>query len=286
MSTTAAASLLATAVCFAQALGPDFGARGDDNKGSVELVDPKVLRVCADPNNLPFSNQAGEGFENRVAAFIAKKLGKDLAYSYYPGATGFIRNTLNAHLCDVVLGIPQGNDLVQPTNPYYRTSYAIVTRADSGLDGLKSLADPRLKEKGHRIGLVANTPPGNVLAANGLLGSIKSYPLMIDTRFDSSSAAMIKDLEDKTIDVALLWGPIAGSYAKKSNEKLIVTPLADESGARMSFRIAFGVRHSDQNWKRELNQLIAQNKNEIEKILVDSGVPLLDEDNRPVTPQK
>jgi quinoprotein dehydrogenase-associated probable ABC transporter substrate-binding protein len=285
-STTAAASLLATAVCFAQALGPDFGARGDDNKGSIELVDPKVLRVCADPNNLPFSNQAGEGFENRIAAFIAKKLGKDLAYSYYPGATGFIRNTLNAHLCDVVLGIPQGNDLVQPTNPYYRTSYAIVTRANSGLDDLKSLTDPRLKEKGHRIGLVANTPPGNVLAANGLLGSIKSYPLMIDTRFDSSSAAMIKDLEDKTIDVALLWGPIAGYYARKSNEKLIVTPLADESGARMSFRIAFGVRHSDQNWKRELNQLIAQNKNEIEKILAGSGVPLLDEDNRPVTPQK
>ena len=109
--------------------------RGDDNKGSIELVDPKVLRVCADPNNLPFSNAGGEGFENKIAELLAKKLGKDLAYTYYPGATGFVRNTLNAHLCDVILGMPQGNDLVQPTNPYYRTTYAIVTRAGSELDG-------------------------------------------------------------------------------------------------------------------------------------------------------
>jgi quinoprotein dehydrogenase-associated probable ABC transporter substrate-binding protein len=282
LSTAAVASLLATAVCFAQALGPDFGARGDDNKGSIELVDPKVLRVCADPNNLPFSNQAGEGFENKIAQLIAKKLGKDLTYAYYPGATGFVRNTLNAHLCDVILGVPQGNDLVQPTNPYYRTSYAAVVRTGSDLEGLKSLADPRLKENGRRIGLVANTPPGNILAANGLLGSLKSYPLMVDTRFDSSSAAMIRDLENKTIDVALLWGPIAGYYAKKSSGALTATPLADENGARMSFRIAFGVRHSDQNWKRELNQLIAQNKSEIDKILVDAGVPMLDEEGRPI----
>jgi quinoprotein dehydrogenase-associated probable ABC transporter substrate-binding protein len=280
----AVASLLATAICFAQTLGPDFGARGDDNKGSIELVDPKVLRVCADPNNLPFSNQAGEGFENKIAALIAKKLGKELAYSYYPGATGFVRNTLNAHLCDVILGVPQGNDLVQPTNPYYRTSYAAVTRADLGLDGLKSLADPRLKEPGRRIGLVANTPPGNLLAANGLLGSLKSYPLMVDTRVDSSGAAMIKDLENKTIDVALLWGPIAGYYAKKSPQRLIVTPLADESGARMSFRIAFGVRRSDQNWKRELNRFIADNKNAIEAVLHDYGVPLVDEDSKSGSP--
>jgi quinoprotein dehydrogenase-associated probable ABC transporter substrate-binding protein len=274
---TAAAIMFAAASCLAQNLGPDFGARGDDNKGSIELVDPKVLRVCADPNNLPFSNQAGEGFENKLAEFIAKKLGKELAYAYYPGATGFVRNTLNAHLCDVILGMPQGNDLVQPTNPYYRATYAAVIRPDSGLDGIKSLSDPRLREKIHRIGLVANTPPGNILATNGLLGSVKPYPLVVDTRFDSSSVAMIKDLEKGDIDVALLWGPIAGYYAKKSPERLIVTPLHDENGARMSFRICFGVRHSDQNWKRELNQLISQNKAEIEKILTDYGVPLVEE---------
>jgi quinoprotein dehydrogenase-associated probable ABC transporter substrate-binding protein len=283
---TAAASFLAAAACLAQNLGPDFGARGDDNKGSIELVDPKVLRVCADPNNLPFSNQAGEGFENKIAEFMAKKLGKELAYTYYPSATGFVRNTLNAHLCDVIIGMPQGNDLVQPTNPYYRTTYAAVIRAGSDLDGLKALSDPRLKEKNHRIGLVANTPPGNILAVNGLLASVKPYPLMVDTRFESSSVAMIKDLEKGDIDIALLWGPIAGYYAKKSFQRLNVTPLFDESGARMSFRIGFGVRHSDQNWKRELNQFIAQHKSEIETILTDFGVPFLDEEGKAPPPSR
>lgn len=273
---------LAATTALAQHMGPDSGARGSDNAGGIELVDPKTLRVCADPNNLPFSNEKGEGFENRIAEFLSQKLGKNLAYAFYPGATGFVRNTLNAHLCDVILGIPQGNDLVQPTNPYYRTTYAIVTRAGSDLDGIATLDDPRLKEKPHRIGLVANTPPGNILAKNGLMSAVKPYPLMVDTRVESSSAAMIHDLETGDIDVALLWGPIAGYYAKKSSARLNVTPLPETPGVRMAFRIAFGVRHSDQNWKRDLNQLIAQNKGALEKILVDYGVPLLDEAGQPL----
>lgn len=283
ISACAAASLFAAAPAPAQHMGADFGLKGDDNQGSIELVDPKTLRVCADPNNLPFSNDKGEGFENRIAEFLAKKLGKDLAYSYYPGATGFVRNTLNAHLCDVILGMPQGNDFVQPTNPYYRTTYAIVTRAGSELDGMTSLDDPRLKEKPRRIGLVANTPPGNVLAMHGLMASVKPYPLMVDTRVESSSAAMIHDLEKGDIDVALLWGPIAGYYAKHSSEKLNVALLPETPGARMAFRIGFGVRHSDQNWKRELNTLIAQNKTELDRILLDYGVPLLDESGHAIT---
>ena len=279
----AAAILFVAAPASAQHMGPDSGAKGDDNQGSIELVDPKTLRVCADPNNLPFSNDKGEGFENKIAEFLAKKLGKDLAYTYYPGATGFVRNTLNAHLCDVILGMPQGNDLVQTTNPYYRTTYAIVTRAGSELDGVKTLDDPRLKEKPHRIGLVANTPPGNVLAMNGLMASVKPYALMVDTRVESSGAAMMHDLEKGEIDVALLWGPIAGYYAKQSSVKLNVTPLPETPGARMAFRIGFGVRHSDQNWKRELNTLIAQNKIELERILRDFEVPLLDESGHAIT---
>jgi quinoprotein dehydrogenase-associated probable ABC transporter substrate-binding protein len=275
--------IFAAASAFAQHMGADAGARGDDNKGSIELVDPNVLRVCADPNNLPFSNEKAAGFENKIAEFLAKKLGKELTYAFYPGATGFVRNTLNAHLCDVILGIPQGNDLVQPTNPYYRTTYAIVTRAGSGLDGIATLDDPRLKEKTHKIGLVANTPPGNILAQQGLMGSVKPYQLMVDTRFDSSSAAMIRDLESGDIDVALLWGPIAGYYAKNAKTKLNVAPLPETPGTRMAFRIAFGVRHSDQNWKRDLNQFIAQNKAELEKILLDYGVPLIDEEGKPIT---
>ncbi len=281
--TGAVAMIFAAASAFAQHMGADAGARGDDNKGSIELVDPNVLRVCADPNNLPFSNEKAAGFENKIAEFLAKKLGKELTYAFYPGATGFVRNTLNAHLCDVILGIPQGNDLVQPTNPYYRTTYAIVTRAGGGLDGIATLDDPRLKEKTHKIGLVANTPPGNILAQQGLMGSVKPYQLMVDTRFDSSSAAMIRDLESGDIDVALLWGPIAGYYAKNAKTKLNVTPLPETPGTRMAFRIAFGVRHSDQNWKRDLNQFIAQNKAELEKILLDYGVPLIDEEGKPIT---
>ena len=281
----AVATLIAPAT-RAQNLGPEFGAKGADNAGSIELVDPKVLRVCADPSNMPFSNDKGDGFENKIARLLAEKLRKDLAYTYYPGATGFIRNTLNAHLCDVVLGMPQGNDLVQPTNPYYRTTYAIVTRAGSDLANLKSLDDPRLKETGRHIGLVANTPPGNLLAATGLLGAVKPYALMVDTRVESSSAAMIADLERGDLDVAILWGPFAGYYAKKAGERLVVTPLADARGTRMSFRIAFGVRHSDQNWKRELNQFIAQNKTPLDKILEEYGVPLLGEDGQPLEPAR
>lgn len=270
------------ASAFAQNLGSDAGARGDDNKGSIELVDAKVLRVCADPNNLPFSNEKGEGFENKIAEYLAKKINKELAYAFYPGATGFVRNTLNAHLCDVILGIPQGNDLVQPTNPYYRTTYAIVTRAGSELEGLTTLDDPRLKSKQHRIGLVANTPPGNILAKEGLMSAVKPYPLMVDTRFDSSSATMIRDLEAGEIDVALLWGPIAGYYVKNARTKLNLAPIQETAGTRMAFRVAFGVRHSDQIWKRDLNQFISQNKSELEKILIDYGVPLIDENGAPL----
>lgn len=273
---------LAAASAAAQHMGPDAGATGSDNAGGIELIDPKVLRVCADPNNLPFSNEKGEGFENKIAQLLATKLHKELAYAFYPGATGFVRNTLNAHLCDVILGMPQGNDLVQPTNPYYRTTYAIVTRAGSDLDGIRNLEDPRLKEKKGRIGLVANTPPGNVLAKNGMIGLVKPYSLMVDTRVESSSAAMIHDLESGQIDAALLWGPIAGYYAKKSSAKLNVAPIPETPGARMAFRIAFGVRHSDQNWKRELNTLLSQNKSEIDAILADYGVPLLDEAGQPI----
>ncbi len=277
ISLFAVASLLAAVDAHAQNVGRDARFGAEDPKGSIELIDPKVLRVCADPNNLPFSNQAGQGFENKLAEFLAKKLGKELAYAYYPGATGFIRNTLNAHLCDVVLGIPQGDDLVQPTNPYYRTSYAVVYRAGSDLEGLKTLGDPRLGKDHRRIGLVANTPPGNVLARYGLLSSVKSYPLMVDTRFDSSSADMIRDLQNNVIDAAVLWGPIAGYYVKNSGGRLKDALLLEETGARMSFRIGMGVRHSDQEWKRELNRIIAQNQNEIDRLLGDFGVPLLDE---------
>jgi quinoprotein dehydrogenase-associated probable ABC transporter substrate-binding protein len=259
------------------------GASAQDAQGSIELVDPKVFRACADPHNLPFSNEAGEGFENKIADLLAHKLGKSVEYTFYPDATGFIRNTLNAHRCDVVLGIAQGDDLIQPTNPYYRTSYAAAYRQDGPLKGMESLSDPRLKTA--RIGIIAGTPPATFLAENGLLGRIKSYALVVDTRFDSPTHQMMDDLDRGEIDVALLWGPIAGFYATKAKAPTTVVPLVKEQGGPpMVFRIVMGVRHSDQNWKRTLNKAISENQDEIQAILRSYGVPLLDENDKPISP--
>src|SRR3954452_16444143 len=248
---------------------------------SIELVDPKVLRVCADPRNMPFSNEKGEGIENKLAELFAEKLHKKLDYMYFPQATGFVRMTLAAHRCDVIMGFPQGDDLVQGTNPYYRTAYALIAKQGSGLDDVATLEDGRLK--GKRIGIVAGTPPATNMAVAGLMTNAKPYPLMIDTRIDSSVAAMIKDLMAGEIDAAVLWGPLAGYYARQVNASLHVTPLVKEtSGPRLTYRIGMGVRSADQNWKRLLNRLIQENQPAINKILLDFGVPLLDENDRPI----
>ena len=248
---------------------------------SIELVDPKVLRVCADPHNLPFSNEKGEGFENKLAELFAEKLNKKLDYMYFPQATGFVRMTLGAHRCDVIMGFPQGDDLVQGTNPYYRTAYALVAKPGSGLEDVATLEDERLK--GKHIGIVAGTPPGTNMAVNGLMANAKPYQLMVDTRLDSSAEAMIADLVSGQIDAGILWGPMAGYYAKKANPPLHVTPLVKEkTGPRLTFRIGMGVRGADQNWKRLLNRLIQENQPAINKILLDYGVPLLDENDRPI----
>ena len=248
---------------------------------SIELVDPKVLRVCADPRNMPFSNERGEGFENRIAALFAERLQKTLEYAYYPGATGFVRNTLGAHRCDVILGFPQGDDLAQGTNPYYRTAYALIAKQGDGLDGITTLKDERLK--GKHIGIVAGTPPATYMAMDGLMANAKPYPLMTDTRVDSAAEAMFTDMTSGNIDAGILWGPIAGFYAKKANPPLHVTPLVKETaGPRLVYRVGMGVRPADQNWKRQLNRLIQENQATINKILLDFGVPLLDENDQPI----
>ena len=263
----------------------DCAQAQSDNEGldlSIELVDPKVLRVCADPRNLPFSNQKGEGFENKLAELLAAKLQKKIDYMYFPQATGFVRMTLGAHRCDVIMGFPQGDDLVQGTNPYYRTAYALISKQGSGLEDVMVLEDARLK--GKHIGIVAGTPPATNMAVNGLMMNAKPYPLMIDTRVDSSAEAMINDLNKGGIDAAILWGPMAGFYARQANPPLHVTPLVNEkTGPQLVYRIGMGVRRADQNWKRLLNKLIQENQPEINRILFDYGVPLLDENNQPIS---
>lgn len=251
-------------------------------QSSLELIDPKVLRVCADPHNMPFSTDKGEGFENKLAEFLANKLGKSVAYAWYPQATGFVRNTLAAHRCDVIMGVPQGDDLIQVTNPYYRTAYALVFKRGQGLEGVDTMADPRLN--GRRIGVVAGTPPGNNMAANGLMANAKPYPLVVDTRVSSSAEAMMRDLESGDIDAGILWGPMAGYYARQAASATAVVPLVKETtGPRLAYRIGMGVRYSDQDWKRLLNRTIAESQPSINALLLGFGVPLLDDNDRPVT---
>src|ERR1700749_3590045 len=266
------------------AAGLNWARAQSDNEGldlSIELVDPKVLRVCADPRNLPFSDEKGEGFENKLAELFAAKLQKKIDYMYFPQATGFVRMTLGAHRCDVIMGFPQGDDLVQGTNPYYRTAYALVSKQNSGLDDVTTLEDARLK--GQHIVIVAGTPPATNMAVNGLMTNAKPYPLMIDPRGDSSAEAMITDLNKGDIDAAILWGPMAGFYAKKANPPLHVTPLVKEkTGPQLVYRIGMGVRRADQNWKRLLHRLIQENQGETNMILAGYGVPLLDENNQPI----
>ena len=249
---------------------------------SLELIDPKVLRVCADPHNMPFSTDKGEGFENKLAEFFASQLGKGLAYTWYPQAPGFVRNTLRAYKCDLLMGVPQGDDIVQVTNPYYRTAYALVFKQGNGLDGVDTLGDPRLN--GKRLGIVAGTPPADYLVRNGLMAHAKPYPLVVDTRVDSSAAAMMRDLAAGEIDAGILWGPMAGYYAQQLGAGITVVPLVKEtSGPRLAYRIAMGVRHTDQEWKRSLNRKIAENQDAINRLLLSFGLPLLDENDRPLS---
>jgi quinoprotein dehydrogenase-associated probable ABC transporter substrate-binding protein len=257
-------------------------AQANDEAGSLELVDPEVFRACGDPRNMPFSNEKGEGFENKLAELLAAKLGKKLGYTYVPQVTGFIRNTLGSHRCDVIMGFPQGAELAQVTIPYYRTTYALVFKPGSGLDDVTALDDPRLKDK--RIGIVAGTPPSTNMAINGLMAHAKPYPLMVDTRVDSSAGAMIEDLARGEIDCGILWGPLAGYYANRSEPRLIVAPLLKETlGPPLIYRIGMAVRQSDQEFKRTLNKLITENQPEINKLLISYGLPLLDETGTLIT---
>ena len=241
-------------------------------------MDRSALRVCADPANLPFSNDKGEGFENRLAELVAEELSVPVLYTWFPQATGFIRNTLGAHKCDLVMGYAQGDELVQNTNHYYRSAYALVYRADSDLAGVESLDDPRLKDR--RIGIIAGTPPATIMAMNGLMGKAKPFHLVVDRRFSAPAEEMVAEIVRGDLDAGVLWGPIGGYYAKRNGAKLSVVPLTKETkGSRMAYRITMGIRPDEPEWKHKLNELIAAHQREIDAILLDFGVPILDEND-------
>jgi hypothetical protein len=233
------AALAAVAACFG---GPAMAQTAD-------LVDRSQLRVCADPANVPFSNEKGEGFENKIAELLAKEMGVPVAYTWFPQAIGFVRNTLGAGRCDLVMGSAQGEELMQNTNHYYKSSYVLIFKPDGDLKGVESLDDPRLKDKA--IGVIAGTPPATVMTA---------------------------------IDAGVLWGPIGGYYAKQNAAPLTVVPLVHETkGPRMSYRITMGMRRNELEWKHQINELIAKKQNEINAILLSYGVPLLDESDNLIT---
>lgn len=248
----------------------------------TDLVNRTALRVCADPANMPFSNDKNEGFENKIAEIVAAELKVQVEYTWFPQATGFIRQTLFAKRCDVVIGYAQGDELVLNTNHYYRSTYALLYRAGTGLDGVVSLADPRLKDR--RIGVIAGTPPANIMAQLGLIQRAKPYPLMVDRRYDSPGERMINDIRSGDIDAGVLWGPIAGYFAAKGGDKLLVVPLLKETGTpRMAYRITFGVRNLEDDWKHQLNAVIAKRQSDIDALLLQFGVPLLDEQSNLIT---
>jgi quinoprotein dehydrogenase-associated probable ABC transporter substrate-binding protein len=248
-----------------------------------DLVNRQVLRVCADPANLPFSSQNAKGFENKIADIIGDELGVPVEYTWFPQAVGFARNTLLAKRCDLIIGTGQGDDLVLNTNALYRSAYALIYKPNNGLDGVDSLFDPRLKDKS--VGVVIASPPADILNKAGLMGKARPYRMMVDRRYESPGEEMVKDIRSGDIDAGVLWGPMAGYFATHGDgEKLTVVPLVkDAKSGRTEFRITMGVRQGDDLWKRQLNDVIRKRRADIDRALLEYGVPLLDEDNKPVT---
>jgi quinoprotein dehydrogenase-associated probable ABC transporter substrate-binding protein len=266
-------------VLFSAISGPATAVEGH----RADLVNRKVLRVCADPANLPFSNEKKEGFENKIADIIGDELGVPVEYTWFPQAVGFTRNTLLAKRCDVIIGTGQGDELVLNSNALYRSAYALVYKPGTGLDGVDSIFDPRLK--GKSIGAVQGTPSATLIAKAGLMDHARPYRLMVDRRYDDPSGEMVKDIRDGKVDAGVMWGPIAGYYALRNGDKLAVVPLIKDAGkaGRVDFRITMGVRQGDDLWKRQLNDILRKRQADIDKVLLEYGVPMIDEDNKPIT---
>jgi quinoprotein dehydrogenase-associated probable ABC transporter substrate-binding protein len=251
----------------------------------VDAVNRKVLRVCSTPHNLPYSNEKEEGFENKIAHIVADELKLlKVEYTWFPQGTGFVRKTLAEKRCDLVMGTIQADEFTLNTNAYFRTTYALIYKPGTGLDGLASLFDPRLKDK--KVGVQAGAPAADYVAKAGLMPKAKPYLFIVDTRYENPMEEMIKDLRAGEIDVAILWGPYAGYYANRGKgERLNVVPMLESAPGlpRLQYRITMGVRAGETNWKRQLNDVIAKRQGDIDAVLLEYGVPLIDEDNKMIT---
>ncbi|RVD60098.1 quinoprotein dehydrogenase-associated putative ABC transporter substrate-binding protein [Mesorhizobium sp. M2D.F.Ca.ET.185.01.1.1] len=248
---------------------------------------PRELRVCADPNNLPFSNAAGQGFENRIAEIVADDLGAKLTYTWWAQRRGFVRNTLKAGLCDLVPGTPANLEMLRTTTPYYRSSYVFVTRQD-GPD-VTSFNDPRLR--GLRIGVQligddgANSPPVRALGRRGIVGHLIGYPVYGDYAAPNPPARIVDAVANGEIDLAVVWGPLAGYFAQKQKVPLRITPVTprvDGPQLPMIYDISMGVRREDDALRGDVNAALARHKAEIDALLAQYGVPRLDASGSPV----
>lgn len=247
--------------------------------GAAPAPAPRELRVCADPNNLPFTNQRGEGFENRIAELVARDLHAQVRYTWWAQRRGFFRNTLNASLCDVVMGVPSDFELARPTAPYYRSSYVFVTRRDRGLH-ITSLDDSVLRRVRIGVQLIGNdymnTPPAHALSRRGIVANVVGYTVYGDYSRPNPPARILEAVARGEVDVAIVWGPLGGYFASREAVPLSLTPVTPEMeppGIPLAYSISMGVRKGADSLRRELDQVIARRQPEINRILDSYGVP-------------
>jgi quinoprotein dehydrogenase-associated probable ABC transporter substrate-binding protein len=247
-----------------------------------------ALRVCQDPNNLPFSNTNGEGIENRIAELFGKAMGLPVTYYSFPQRLAFIRNTLRFKLpgqdfpCDIVMGVPVGYDQVSVTKPYYRSTYAMVFAQGRGLDQVHSGEDFLKLDASQlaklRIGVYDRSPASEWLSRHGLVDSGVPYQIMNADPQQYPGEIIEKDLATGKLDVAIVWGPIAGFFAKRvKSPALTVVPLRSEHGVKFDYQMAMGVRYGEREWKQQIESLLESRQTEIQAILRDYGVPVVDE---------
>jgi len=243
----------------------------------------RELRVCADPNNLPFSNQKLEGFENKLADLIAADLHATVKYAWLRQRRGFIRRGLKAMECDLVTGIPQASEMVLATKPYYRSTYVFVYRKSANLQ-LRSFDDPslrRLKIGLHAIGEDgANPPPVHALAHRGIVKNIVGFPMWDVDAVENPQGRIVDAVVAGDIDVAIVWGPLGGYFAKRQKEPLAVVPVSpaiEPPGIPFVFEIAMGVRPGEAAFKAELDRILDRRRHEVQQILQQYGVPAVEQ---------
>ena len=241
----------------------------------------RVLRVCADPNNLPFSDAKGEGFENRIAELLAKDLGDTVEYTWWAQRRGFVRNTLKAGKCDVVIGTAAGDDMMLTSKPYYRSTYVFVTKP--GTRPVTTFDDPRLRTMRVGVHVIGDDytalPPGVALAQRGIIRNVHGYSIYGDYKDVAPPARLIDAVAKGDVDVAAAWGPLAGYFASREPMHLTVTPVADRQaihGIPFTFGIALGVRHGDKARLDTLQHLLDKHRRDVRAILESYGVPLVE----------